>query len=78
MMFPLFARRILKNKEYVMEIMKIKNITTPVRPDILLIMAISTSENHSWVGQGMGGENKENGSCFGMDRVSNMYSPALM
>ena len=77
-MFPLFARRILKNKEYVMEIMKINNITTPVRPDILLIAAMSIPDNHSWVGQGMGGENKENGSSFGMDRVFSMYSPALM
>ena len=78
MIFPLFVRRILKNKEYVMEIMKIKNITTPVSPEILLIAAMSTSESHSWVGQGMGGKNKENGSCFGMEPVSSMYSPALM
>jgi hypothetical protein len=77
-MFPLFERRNLKNKEYVIEIMKIKNITTPVSPEILLIAAMSISESHSWVGQGIGGENKENGSCFGMEPVSSMYSPALI
>jgi hypothetical protein len=77
-MFPSFERRILNNKEYAIEIIKIKNITTPVSPEILLIAAMSTSENHSWVGQGMGGENKEKGSCLGMERVSSIYSPALM
>jgi len=69
---------ILNKKEYAIEIMKIKNSTTPVSPEILLIAAMSTSESHSWVGQGKGGENKEKGSSFGMDRMSSMYSPALM
>ncbi len=77
-MFPSLERRILNNKEYAIETMKMKNITTPVSPKILLIAAMRTSESHSWVGQGMGGENKENGSCLGIDLVSSMYSPALM
>jgi hypothetical protein len=78
MIFPSFARRILNKKEYVIEITKMKNITTPVSPDILLTMDMSTSDNHSWVGQGMGGENKEKGSFIGMERVSSINSPALM
>jgi hypothetical protein len=41
---PFICTQDFENKEYVMEIMKINNITTPVRPDILLIVAMSTSK----------------------------------